>query len=166
MTVRLIFWFFVGLFLKSTLHLYTPPSVDSNGFICSLAGFTSVFISALSPNTYGSDQSFGWAICFPRASILYIGPPSLSSLYQNTMMTVSSLVGGSISQGIWTLWPATALMSNIGTEKYRKATELSLQKIFFESYFKIRLVPYFAEKFLTPFFFARAHTHMHTHFTW
>lgn len=126
MTVRLIFWFFVGLFLKSTLHLYTPPSVNSKGSISSSAGFTSVFITALSPNTYGSDQSLAWAIFLPRTSMRYIGSLSFSSLYQNTMMTISSLIGGSMSQGIWALKPATAFTSDISTEKYGEATELSL----------------------------------------
>lgn len=129
-TVRLIFWFFVGLSLKSTLHLYTPPSVDSKGSISSSAGFTSVFITALSPNTYGSDQSFAWAIFRPRTSMRYIGSLSFSSLYQNTMMTVSSLISGSMSQGIWALKPATALTSDIVTEKYRETTKLSLRKGF------------------------------------
>lgn len=72
---------------------------------------------ALLPNTYGSDQSFAWAIDLPRASRLYIGSPPLSSLYQKTMLTTSLLLTGSMSQGIWVLKPATADTSSIGTEK-------------------------------------------------
>lgn len=72
---------------------------------------------ALLPNTYGSDQSFAWAIDLPRASRLYIGSPPLSSLYQKTMLTTSLLLTGSMSQGIWALKPATADTSSIGTEK-------------------------------------------------
>jgi hypothetical protein len=69
-TVRLTLVFLVGDFLKSTRHLYIPPSFSRTLSTVSFAGSSVYRKNARPPRTCSSAQCFAWSKDFPRESKL------------------------------------------------------------------------------------------------